>query len=77
MTRISEFITVSFKPRSLKEIVPEMVEKIDEEIRQSYINHSAVIERLQSRKKDLLLLTYEEPTEPLTAPSNEDDDIPF
>lgn len=70
MTRVSDYVPVTFHPRSIKEIVPEMVKKIDEEIRQSRIQHAETISKLESQKKDLLSLEYDKD-------SNFEDDIPF
>lgn len=90
MTRISEFETVTFRPRSKEEIVPEMVAKIDKEIQEARIGHEQQIRRLLDRRQDLLSLGYEQPdnldefrpaaeaesVSPIPQPLI-DDDIPF
>lgn len=74
MTRISDYESVLFLPRSAKEFIPEMVAKIDEEIRQTRIRQAESIQALENRRRDLLSLTYDSKA---TVTTLIEDDIPF
>ena len=82
MTRISEFAKVTFVSRKPKDVIPEMVAKIDKEIQQCRVDHEERLQTYYRRRQDLLTLTYEKPgdivqlVQPVSPPDPEDD-IPF
>jgi FMN phosphatase YigB (HAD superfamily) len=57
MTRVSEFVKLTFKPRLEAEIIPEMIAKIDAEIQSQYIDVEERVSRLKARKSELLAIT--------------------
>jgi hypothetical protein len=73
ISRISEWMELTFIPRAAEEIVPEMISKLDQEIQQTRVDHEKQISRLIERRRDLAALTLQSP--PL-APM-EDDGIPL
>jgi hypothetical protein len=74
MTRISEFVKVTFVPRKPDDVIPEMVAKIDKEIQQCRVDHEERLQTYYRQRQDLLALTYESST---VQPPIPEDDIPI
>lgn len=83
MTRISEFTKATFVSRKPKDVIPEMVAKIDKEIQQCRVDHEERLQTYYRRRQDLLALTYEKQDEDIVqlvqpvSPPDPEDDIPF
>lgn len=63
-TRISEWVEVVFPPRLPDEVLTERVQNIDREIQDTMRTAMTEIDKLKSKKEELLAITFDAPNIP-------------